>query len=422
MGFRRDNGRDRRVVITGMGLLSPAGSTLDDYWHGITNGRSAIRQITIFDASDLPIRSGGEVPEEDFQADTTPAMVKRLDRGVLFGVVAAGRALADAGIAEDARNGLRVGCIIGSGMGPCHAVEASYGAYDERGWRALRPTSIPRCMFNAMSSEISIRHHLTGGQHVVAAACASSSLAMTGAIEAVRAGHEDVVLSGGTDAPLVRSMYAAWIQLRVLGKHPDPARASRPFDGLRDGFVIGEGAGMLVFEELEHARARGASIYAEIIGHGSSSDAAHITQPDVTGQATAMRCALDNAGIQGEDIDYINAHGTSTILNDLTETRAIKQVLGDRARRVPVSSTKSVIGHTMGASGALELVASVLAINHQTLPPTVNHEEPDPECDLDYVPNVPRPAPVRVVLKNSFAFGGSNAVLVIRAFEDEPHG
>lgn len=418
----RNDGRGRRVVITGTGLLSPAGNTLEDYWHGLTSGRSAIRRVTLFDVGDLPIDCAGEVDDGMIEAAAPPAMLKRLDRGVIFGVIAAGNALEDAGITEAVRNDVRVGCFVGSGMGPCHAVEASYDAYNNRGWRAVRPTSIPRCMFNVMSSEVSIRHHLTGTQHVVAAACASSTFAMTEAFEAIRTGREDVAVAGGADAPLVRSMFSAWIQLRVLAHHSDPARASRPFDRRRNGFVIGEGSGMLVFEELEHARARGAKIYAEIIGHGAASDATHITKPDVTGQASAIRRALDFAGIRPADVDYINAHGTGTLLNDLTETQAIKQVFGKQAWHVPISSTKSVIGHTMGASGALELVASILAIKHQALPPTVNQEEPDPECDLDYVPNTSRPARVRVVLKNSFAFGGANCVLVIRAFEDDANG
>jgi 3-oxoacyl-[acyl-carrier-protein] synthase II len=364
----------------------------------------------------MPIHTAGEVDAEEFDSLAAASEAKSTDRGVMFGLIASREALKDAGLLDAAKDGLPVAAILGSGLGPCHQAEISYGEYLTRGWRGIRPTTIPRAMYSTLASQISIAYHLTGGHHVVAAACASGTLAMAEAYQAIRSGGEEVVLTGGVDSPLNRSTYGGWMNLRALSRNPDPARASRPFDRRRDGFVLAEGAGILIFEELERARARGAKIYGEIIGEGASSDATHLTQPDVQGQALAIRRALNDAGIEPEEVDYINAHGTGTPLNDPVETAAIKAALGEHARRVPISSTKSVIGHAMGASGALELIACFLAIQHQVVPPTVNLEEPDPECDLDYVPLQARPHPVRTVLSNSFAFGGSNAVLAVRAF------
>jgi len=407
----------RRVVVTGIGLLSPAGSTLDAFWRGITCGRSAIRKLTRFDCADMPVCAAGEVDQADLGDAVREGEVKRLDRAALLGLVAARDALNDAGIADAARNGLRVGLVLGSGLGPCETLAESYLLYDTKGWKGVRPTTVPRSMYNVPASTLSMECHLVGGHHVAAAACASGAVAMADACDWIRVGREKVVLTGGCDSPLTPSMFGAWINLRVLSRNPVPEKACRPFDRKRDGLVLAEGAGMLVFEELEHALKRGAKIYAEVLGAGTSSDASHITKPSADGQATAIRHALDIAGLAPEEVDYVNAHGTSTLLNDATETQAIKQALGDHARRVPISSTKSVIGHAMGASGALELIASILAIQHQILPPTVNLNEPDPACDLDYVPNAARPGKVRVALSNSFAFGGSNAVLAISAFE-----
>jgi 3-oxoacyl-[acyl-carrier-protein] synthase II len=408
----------RRVVVTGMGLISPAGNTLEKFWRGLTSGRSFVRLIQNFDTTGMPVRSAGEVRREDILEIVSENTLKRADRSVLLAQIAARSALTDAGMAEPARNGQRVGCLLGSGMGPCDAVAEGYAMYDSRGWTSVRPTMIPRSMFNVMAGQVSMEHHLTGGHHVVAAACASASLAMADAAEWVRYGREDVVLTGGADAPLIHSMFGAWINLRVLSKNPEPEKACRPFDKRRDGMVLAEGAGMLVFEELEHARARGARIYAEILGSGTSSDCSHITKPSADGQAAAIRHALRNAGLEPDAVDYINAHGTATLLNDSTETLAIKMALGDHSRRAPISSTKSILGHSMGASGALEMIATIQAIQHQVLPPTVNQEERDPECDLDYVPNSARPARIRTALSNSFAFGGSNAVLAVRAYEE----
>ena len=422
MGPLDAKNKSRRVVVTGMDVVSPAGCTLDEYWQGITCGRSAITRVTRFDTSDLMVHTAGEIDLGPLEEEIPRASLPRPDRSIRLGLLAGKRALEDAGVLQAAQDGLRVGALMGSGLGPCDTVAVNYKAYDEQGARAVRPTAVPRSMFNCIASEASIVFRLTGSHSVTAAACASASLAMGEAYDAIIFGREDVVLTGGCDSPLTHSIYTAWANLRVLTKEADPAKAMRPFDKKRDGFVLSEGAGMLVFEELEHARARGARIYGEILGQGTSSDASHITKPSVDGQAAALKRALEFAGLVPEDVDYINAHGTSTVLNDLTETKAIKRTLGDHARNVPISSTKSVLGHTMGASAAMELVATLLAFEHQALPPTVNLTEPDPECDLDYVPNKPRSARIRVALSNSFAFGGSNSVLVVRAYKDDKHG
>jgi len=409
----------RRVVVTGIGLLSPAGNSLEAYWKGITNRRSAIRNVQLFDTSDMSVHSGGEVDQGELERAVSARERQKTDRAILLGMIAAGRALADAGVDEALRERVPVGVLIGSGLGPCHDAEKAYGTFTTRDWKAVRPTFIPRLMFNRIASQISIKYGLTGGHHVVAAACASGTLAMIEAFEAVRSARETIVLTGGCDSPMIRSIYGPWVNLRILSKNPEPSRASRPFDKDRDGLVLAEGAAMLVFEDAEHAIARGATCYAEVAGGGTSSDASHITNPNAEGQALAIQRALEGVSIGPEDIDYINAHGTSTMLNDVTETRAIKLALGESAYRIPISSTKSVIGHCMGASGALELVATILALQNQILPPTLNLDEPDPECDLDYVPNVPRPARIRTALSNSFAFGGANGVIVVRYANNE---
>ena len=400
-----------------MGILSPAGNDLESYWRGITCGRSAIRKIRRFDTMGMPIQIGGEVDDDDFASDFSDAPLRRMDRAVMFGMVAAGRALESASISEEMCRRMPIGALIGSGLGPAHHAEEAYAAFCAKGWRAVRPTTIPRVMYNSIASHISIRYHLTGGHHVVAAACSSSSLAIAEAFECVRTGREDVVLTGGCDSPMVPSIYGAWVNLRILSRNPEPEKASRPFDRNRDGLVLSEGAAMFVFEEMTSAVARGARIFAEVLGSGGSSDASHITRPSAEGQALALRRALENADLAPGEVDYINAHGTSTLLNDVTETEAIKRAFGKEAKRVPISSTKSVIGHAMGASGSLELVATILALNRQVLPPTVNLDEPDPKCDLDYVPKEARPAPLRVALSNSFGFGGSNSVLAVKSFE-----
>jgi len=295
-----------------------------------------------------------------------------------------------------------------------------YDAFYTRGWRKMHPLSVPRNMFNSLSSNLSIQYKLGGSHHTVAAACASGAVAIGEAFRRIRHGEDVVVLAGGADAPICGSVLAGWAQLRVLSQHPEPAQASRPFDKERDGLVLSEGAGMLVLEELEHARQRGAHCWGEIVGYGTSSDASHLTAPEGSGQCDAILRALRSAGLQPEDVDYVNAHGTSTKLNDETETRAIRAAFGDHAANLAVSANKSMLGHTMGASGALELVSTLLTLRDGTIPPTINYHNPDPACDLDYVPNHARHRSVRLAIKNSFAFGGENAVLVVKKTEELP--
>lgn len=400
-----------------MGVICPAGATLDSLWQGVVSGRSFVRNIQRFDTSAMPVHSGGEIDQALLQSVIPGNALQREDLTVLLADYAAGQALADAGIAEAVRKDLAAGLILGTGMGPCHTAQESYHQYEVRGWQGLRPTTVPRTMFNVVAGEVSMRRHLTGGHCVLAAACASGSLAIAHAYSAVASGMEDVCLTGGADSPIVLSMYGAWINLRVLAKDPDPAKACKPFDKRRDGLVLAEAAGVMVLEELEHARARNARIYAEILGAGVASDAAHITKPEVAGQSAAIERCLRVTGLSPADVDYVNAHGTATLLNDVTETQALKRVLGDRAYRIPISSTKSILGHSMGASGAVEMITTILALNKQVAPPTLNQQERDPDCDLDYVPNEARPARLRVALKNSFAFGGANAVLAVKTFE-----
>lgn len=408
----------RRVVITGMGIVSPVGGTPETFWECLDQGRSGIRECRHFDVSDFPIKIAGEVDNSLLNGDLTSKFIGKSDRALVLGLCASGRALSDAGFSITGEEPVPAGCIVGTGLGPANDTQDSYATYAVQGWRRLRPMTIPKTMFNSIASRITIKYRLTGQHYAIASACASGAHALGQAILMVRTGLEQVVLAGGADSPLVEAIYGAWINLKVLSQNPDPERASRPFDKNRDGLVLSEGAAMLVLEDLEHAQARGARIYAEITGYGATSDATHLTSPDAGGQARAISLALRNAGLEPTDVSYINAHGTGTIANDPVETDAIKLALGKRAYDVPVSSTKSMTGHPMGCAGALELMACVQAIRHNRVPPTINLDEPDPQCDLDYVPNVSRACTVDVAVSNSFAFGGSNSVLVVQRYTD----
>ena len=408
----------RRVVITGVGVLSPAGGGPDAFWETAVSGRSALRRLQYLDVSEYPVTVGGEVDDSLFAEEERPGRLKNVDRATHLGKCAAGRALRDAGFDPASPEPKRVAVIVGTGAGPTYAAEQAYLTFQRDGWRAMRPRTVPRLMFNAIGAEISIGFRLTGLHFTLAAACASSNMAMTRALDLIRYGREDVVLTGGSDDTLCPTAFSAWIAMRILDASPVPQRCCLPFHRERKGFSMGEGAAMFVFEELERARARGAKIHAEVIGYGENSDAVHITRSDPDRQAEAIRLALADAGISAEDVDYINAHGTATKVNDANETRAIKLALGEHAARVPISSTKSVVGHTMGASGAIELVAVLGAFKHQTAPPTANLDDPDPECDLDYVPCEPRRAKIDCALSQSFAFGGANSVLALRRYEE----
>jgi 3-oxoacyl-[acyl-carrier-protein] synthase II len=406
----------RRVVVTGLGAVTPLGCKVEDLWRRILAGESGIRPLTLIKTSDLKVTFGGEVPNWD-TGDYVPAKeAKRLDRFSQFALVAAIDAVSDSGIDFSRIDPLRCGVILGSGIGGLCEIEEQHSRLVEKGPDKVSAFTIPKMMVNAASGQVSIRFGLRGPNTAVATACASAANAIGDALRAIQYGDADVMISGGAEAAITRMGMAAFGNMRALSTRNDnPAAASRPFDADRDGFVLSEGAGLFVLEEYEHARRRGARIYAEVLGYGASADAGHITQPDDngTGAAAAMTAALRSGGVPIDAVDYINAHGTSTPLGDKAETVAIKRVFGEHARRISISSTKSQLGHMLGASGGVEFVLSVLAIRDSVAPPTINYETPDPDCDLDYTPNTPRERAIRVAVSNSFGFGGHNACLVV---------
>jgi 3-oxoacyl-[acyl-carrier-protein] synthase II len=410
---------EQRVVITGTGSVSALGLGVDALWDGVRAGRSGIRPITAFDTNEMPIGYAGTAPDVESAPGLKHAPQVRREKSLMMGLTAAGEALRQARLINDDDHAVNgpVGVVAGSGLGPCHEAETSYGAFFEKGWRGVRPTTVPRTMFNALSSHLSIHFGLTGGNHVISAACASGPAALAHGYLLIRSGQESTVLAGGSDSPLCPSMFAAWTNLRVLARHESPQAASRPFDRKRNGLVLAEGACFLVLESLASAQRRGAPILAELAGVGSSSDAHHLTATNPAGQALAMRRCLDSAGARPEEVDYVNAHGTSTELNDRVEGEAIVQVFGPRGPAMPVSSTKSMLGHSLGASGALEAAICVRSIQDGFVPPTINCDDPDPRVGLDYTPHVGREHPVRLAMSNAFAFGGNNTVLLFRRFE-----
>ncbi len=410
--------RPRRVVVTGMGIATPWGSNLDTFWSAILQGQSCISEITRLDTAEYPVHIGGQVVEPEPNPFLPEQILRRNDLCTNIGLLAGGLALDSAQLGSREEDKRPISVVVGSAFGATQGLQDVYDAYFTRGWRRMHPLAVPRNMFNSLASNLSIHYKLTGSHHAVAAACASGAVAVGEAFRRIRHGEDDVVLAGGADAPICGSVLGAWSNLRVLSRNPDPCKACRPFDARRDGLVLSEAAALLVLEEYEHARRRGAPCLGEIIGYGTTSDATHLTAPDAAGQTEAISLALATAGLQPEDVDYVNAHGTATRLNDHAETQAIKQALGEHSRRVAISSSKSMLGHTMGASGALELVITLLALRHGVVPPTINYESPDPECDLDYVPNRARRQEIRVALKHSFAFGGQNAVLAVRKLEE----
>ena len=408
----------RRVVITGMGVFASAGKDVEGFFSNLVNARSAICRITQFDPSSLCVQIGAEVPDYK-PADYFP--LKRLDlldRFAQFGLLAAREAVQSSGIEVRDEERPHFGVVMGSGMGGVGTFDGEcFNLYAKKATR-LHPFTIPKIMHNAATSQMCMEHGARGPSFSTSTACSSAGHAIGEAFHLIKFGIADVMLTGGSDAPITYGMVRCWESVRVLATgNSDPSRACRPFSADREGFVLGEGAGVLLLEELEHAKKRGATIRAEVAGYGMTSDAGHITQPSVDGPARAMRMALDEAAVNPEEVDYINAHGTGTRLNDVTETQAIKEVFGGHARSLAISSTKSMHGHAMGATGAVELVATALAIERGVVPPTANYAAPDPECDLDYVPNAAREKPVRVAISNSFAFGGLNAVLLLRRFD-----
>ncbi len=407
----------RRVVVTGLGPITPIGIGKAAFWEGLRAGVSGVRRVDdLVDLDGIEVKIGAPVLDFDPLEHMDRRRARRIDRSAQFGLVAAKLAFADAGIDPGELDPERSGVIAGTGIGGLETMSANFKVLFEQGPRRISPFFIPRLMPNAVAGEIAIEYGLRGGNFGVVSACASSAHAIGVASELIRSGFIDLAVAGGAEAVLLRIAYAGFVQIGALSKrNDDPARASRPFDRDRDGFVIGEGAGILILEEESHARARGARIYGELAGFGMSADAYHITAPppDGAGAAAAIRMALSRAGVRPEEVDYINAHGTSTLLNDRAETAAIKLGLGEAAYRVKISSTKSQIGHLLGAAGAVEAVAALLAMENGLIPATINYENPDPECDLDYTP-VPTEREIKVALSDSFGFGGQNAVLLFR--------
>lgn len=408
------------VVVTGLGVVSPLGVGWEPFWRSLLEGRSGVGPITQFDASGYPARIAAEIRDFDPAESIGRKEARRMDRCTQLGVVAAGLALRDAGLVVGPENAHRIGACVGSGIGGMHTFEAQHSALIEKGPDRISPFFIPMMIPNMPSGQVGIQFGLKGPNFSVVTACATGANCLAGAVDMIRLGRADAMLAGGTEAAITPMAVGGFCSMRAVStRNDEPQRASRPFDRDRDGFVIGEGAAILVLESLESALARGARIYAVLAGYGTSADAYHITNPEPEGEgaARAMHAALADAGLAPEDIDYVNAHGTSTPAGDPCETAALKRVFGDHARRLAVSSTKSMMGHTLGAAGALESAVCVLATREDAVPPTLNYENPDPRCDLDYVPQVARAMPVRAALNNSFGFGGQNAVLVFRKYE-----
>jgi len=409
-----------RIAVTGLGVITSLGVEVDTFWANLLAGRNGITRVTQFDTTGYTCQIGAEVLGFDPTQYMDPKEVRRNDRYTHFGFAAAKKAVADAGLNLSAEDGDRVGVIIGSGIGGMHTYETQLKVLWERGPRKVSPFTIPSLIGNMCSGLVAIEFGARGPNYGIVSACASSAHALGEAFNAMQRGEADIMIAGGSEAAITPFSYASFCSMKAMStRNDEPHRASRPFDRNRDGFVMGEGAGMLVLETLDHARARGARVYCEFVGYSATCDAYHITQPDPEGRglSLAMSRALARARLEPADIDYINAHGTSTPYNDKFETRAIKQVFGDHARRLMVSSTKSMTGHLLGAAGGIEAVICAKTIQTGEVAPTINYEEPDPDCDLDYVPNVKRTAPVRAVLSNNLGFGGQNASMVLRRID-----
>jgi 3-oxoacyl-[acyl-carrier-protein] synthase II len=410
----------RDVVVSGLGAVSPFGAGMRSLWENVQRGKSAVDWIDCLGELDphfYPVRYAAEVKGFKVADHLKNHCPGRLGKTAKMGLVAAREALQQARLLDENEHvrgsDSRVSVIIGSGHGPCHETEGGYEAYFLRGPSAIRPTTLPKCMFNSLSSNVSIHFGLTGANHVIASACSSASTAIGLALMMIRHGYADLVLCGGADAPLTHPLFSGWTKLRVLAEHEDPTRASRPFDRLRNGLVLGEGAAMAVLESRESAERRGVEPLACVAGYGTASDARHLTTPTVEGQIRAMRACLRDAEVEPTCVDYLNMHGTATRANDETEARAVAEVFGPRGSSMPASSTKSTLGHPLGASGAIEFAICAQTLRDQFVPPTINCEDPDPSVGLDYVPYEGRPHRVRFAMSNSFAFGGNNASLLL---------
>ena len=413
------NSQLKRVVVTGLGAITPIGNTLTDYWQGLMNGKSGIAEITNFDPSKHACRIAGEVKGFDPQDYLDRKEAKRMDRFAQFGVSASLQALADSKLVINDLNAEQIGVIIGTGVGGIKVLEDQQEVYLNKGPSRCSPFMIPMMIGNMASGLTAINTGAKGPNTCTVTACAAGSNAIGDAFRLVQRGYAKAMICGGTEASVTPLSLAGFASARALStRNDEPQKASRPFDKDRDGFVMGEGSGILILEELEHALARGATIYGEMVGYAMTCDAYHMTAPvpDGAGATRAMELALKDGGISPEQVTYINAHGTSTAANDVTETKAIKKALGDRAYAIAVSSTKSMTGHLLGGSGGIEAVATVMAIANDRIPPTLNLDNPDPDCDLDYVPYESRPLEIDVALSNSFGFGGHNVTLVFRKY------
>lgn len=407
----------RRIAITGMGVVSPVGVGVGTFWDSLTSGRSGIHEITAFDTAEYSTRFGGYIDDFDPSDVIDRKEQRRMSRFQQFAMVAAAEAMKDSGLQITDENAERVGVIVGSGIGGLGVMEEQFTTLVERGPSRVSPVMVPMMIVDLAAGHISIRYGAKGINYAPVSACSTSNHAIGEAGEAIRRGSADAIIAGGFDAGITRLGLAGFCAARSLSqRNDDPQGASRPWDQGRDGFVMGEGGGIVVLEEWDHAVARGADIHAELIGYGASADAYHITAPapDGSGAKRSMRLAIEQAGVDMSEIGYINAHGTSTELGDVAETNAIKEVFGGRDKTPAVSSTKSMTGHLLGGAGAIELVATIRALQTGLLPPTINLVDQDPECDLDYVPNIAREADVSVAMSNSFGFGGHNATLVVR--------
>jgi len=411
--------KNRRVVVTGMGVIAPSGIGIESFWNSLVHGRSAVRKISHFDASSYPSQIAAEVSDFDPTNYINPKSARRMDRFAQFAVACAGMALEDANVEVSDKNSDRIGIALGSALGGIPSAEEQHSIFIERGLKRVDHLLAIKIFPGGATSQVSIEFGISGHSNTIGGACAAGTDNVGYAFYAIKNSLADIMVAGGAEAPIVPLTFGAFCLIGALStRNGDPTKASRPFDKERDGFVMGEGAGVLILEDLENALKRGASIYAEVLGYGTTNDAYHMVQPSPTGEQAkkAIQLALQDANIKPTEIDYINAHGTSTPLNDKIETQIIKEYFGEYAYRIPISSTKSMIGHSLGAAGAIELIASIMTIKNQFSPPTINYEFPDPDCDLDYVPNEGRKASVTTLLKNSFGFGGKNSTIIIRKY------
>lgn len=410
----------KRVVITGMGTINPIGHNVNETWESIKNKECGIQEISLIDSSTYKTKFDAEIKNYDPNEFFDPKTAKRNDRYTQFGIIAAREAVKDSGITKENSDHSRIGTYFSSGIGGLTTIQEQCQIYFEKGNSRISPLFIPMGISNMAAGTIAIEHGFKGESMSIVTACASSAHAIGEAYRAIQLGEEDIILAGGSEASINEVALAGFENMKALTHATEVDRASIPFDAERSGFVMGEGAGAIILEELEHAKARGAQIYAELIGYGSTTDAYHITSPspDGEGGANAMARALRNANIKPEEVDYINAHGTSTHLNDAIETKAIKATFGEHAKKLMVSSTKGNTGHLLGGAGVLEAIISVKAINDSLVPPTINYKVKDEECDLDIVPNEPRKADIKVAMSNSLGFGGHNATIILRKYEE----